>query len=80
MINQQRNLADTLQPTMLVHNQVQCQPERAETTEDSFIISGSQKLITTKSPTASIQRAQNDNHKIWGDLEDVGTPYAEEAL
>ena len=79
MINQQRSLADTLQPTMLVHNQVH-QPERAETTEDSFIISGSQKLITTKSPTASIQRALNDNHKIWGDLEDVGTPYAEEAL
>ena len=65
---------------MLVHNQVQYQPERAETTEDSFIISGSQKLITIKSPTASIQRAQNDNHKIWGDLEDVGTPYVKEAL
>ena len=58
---------------MPMYNQVQSAPEKAET-EDSFIVSGSQKLITAKSPTASMLRAQNEAQRGWGDLEEVGTP------
>ena len=55
---QQRNFAETmvLQPMVQSYNQTPMVYDKSDIADESFIVSGSQKQITNKSPSASMMK------------------------